>query len=261
MVPIGLIHYRTTDMELKHQLGLLCVILLLPALSIATNNDYCPWNSYKNSRASYYGTRDGYGTPSGACGFGEYGRMDNDGKVAAVSGLWKGGSGCGACYQVKCKVPTLCNVNGVTVVATDYGEGDRTDFILSPRAFESLGVSLNASEELKKYGTLDIAYKRVPCNGKIVIKIHESSSNPGYFAMVLLSHGGLYDVTSVEFWEDSRKQWTPLRRAYGAVFDYANPPRGPLFLRFQDTGCHGAYSQELNKPIPANWQPKMIFTF
>ena len=36
----------------------------------------------------------------GACGYGEYGRTVNDGSVAGVSGLWKNGSGCGACYQV-----------------------------------------------------------------------------------------------------------------------------------------------------------------
>ncbi|XP_057758243.1 expansin-like B1 [Arachis stenosperma] len=250
------------DMELKHQLGLLCVILLLPALSSATNKDYCPWNPYKNSRATYYGTRDGYGTPRGACGFGEYGRTVNDGMVAAVSGLWNDGVGCGACYQVKCKVPKLCNVNGVTVVATDYGQGDRTDFILSPRAFNSLGVSPDASKELKKYGTLDIAYKRVPCTypgRNIVVKVQESSSNPGYFAVVLQNLGGSYDVTNVELWEDSRKQWSPLRRVYGAVFDYANPPKGQLFLRFQVIGCYGTYWQIPKKPIPADWKPKMTY--
>ncbi|RYR78230.1 hypothetical protein Ahy_A01g002964 [Arachis hypogaea] len=202
---------NTTDMELKHQLGLLCVILLLPALSSATNKDYCPWNPYKNSRATYYGTRDGYGTP---------------------------------------------------MVATDYGQGDRTDFILSPRAFNSLGVSPDASKELKKYGTLDIAYKRVPCTypgRNIVVKVQESSSNPGYFAVVLQNLGGSYDVTNVELWEDSRKQWSPLRRVYGAVFDYANPPKGQLFLRFQVIGCYGTYWQIPKKPIPADWKPKMTY--
>ncbi|QHO49434.1 hypothetical protein HN51_001354 [Arachis hypogaea] len=164
--------------------------------------------------------------------------------------------------QVKCKVPKLCNVNGVTVVATDYGQGDRTDFILSPRAFNSLGVSPDASKELKKYGTLDIAYKRVPCTypgRNIVVKVQESSSNPGYFAVVLQNLGGSYDVTNVELWEDSRKQWSPLRRVYGAVFDYANPPKGQLFLRFQVIGCYGTYWQIPKKPIPADWKPKMTY--
>ncbi|WJX09598.1 hypothetical protein P8452_00414 [Trifolium repens] len=42
--------------------------------------------------------------------------------------------GCGACYHVRCKIPQLCDDNGAYVVVTDYGEGDRTDFIMSPRA-------------------------------------------------------------------------------------------------------------------------------
>lgn len=37
---------------------------------------------------------------AGACGFGDFGRTVNDGNVAAVSYLYRNGSGCGACYQV-----------------------------------------------------------------------------------------------------------------------------------------------------------------
>ena len=37
---------------------------------------------------------------AGACGFGEFGRTVNNGNVAAVSYLFRNGSGCGACYQV-----------------------------------------------------------------------------------------------------------------------------------------------------------------
>lgn len=37
----------------------------------------------------------------GACGFGGIGRTLNNGSVAAVSGLFRNGAGCGACYQVR----------------------------------------------------------------------------------------------------------------------------------------------------------------
>ncbi|KAG4378991.1 hypothetical protein GLYMA_17G147400v4 [Glycine max] len=231
----------------RHQLGLVCVILLFPAL--------CNCQEYfTKSRATYYGTPDGFGTPTGACGFGEFGRLMDGygGRVAGVSGLWRNGAGCGTCYQVKCLMPKLCDVNGVTLVATDYGQGDRTDFIMSPSAFSRLGVNKIASEEIKKKGTVDIEFKRVPCKytGNVLFHVQQTSSNPGYLAVVILNVNGKYDVTAVEMWQ-SQQRWVPLRRSYGAVFDFANPPSGEILLRFKV----GSNWKLPKIPIPAYWKP------
>ncbi|KAK4262571.1 hypothetical protein QN277_028117 [Acacia crassicarpa] len=75
------------ELHSKYQVGLVCVMLLLPTL--------CTPQDFTSSRATYYGSPDCYGTPRGACGYSEYGRTVNDGSVAGVSGLWKNGSGCG----------------------------------------------------------------------------------------------------------------------------------------------------------------------
>ncbi|KAK7262173.1 hypothetical protein RJT34_29735 [Clitoria ternatea] len=239
------------ELSFKHQLGLVCVILLFPAL--CNCQEY-----YTKSRASFYGSPDGYGVSRGACGFGEYGRMINNGSVAAVSGLWRNGAACGTCYQVRCKIAEYCDANGANVVVTDYGAGDRTDFIMSPRAFSQLGRNKAASEKLKKYGVLDIEYKRVPCrySGNVLFHVQESSNNPGYFAVILLNVNGKYDVTAVELWRKERRQWEPLRRVSGAVFDFANPPKGELILRFQVTYPQGYTKWFYPKtPIPAYWKP------
>ncbi|TYG77628.1 hypothetical protein E1A91_D03G189500v1 [Gossypium mustelinum] len=113
--------------SLKFHCCLMSVMVFLPTL--------CCAQDYVKSRATYYGSPDCLGTPRGACGYGEFGRTVNDANVAGVSyRLYKNGTGCGTCYQVRCTNPQLCTDNGVNIVVTDYGEGDNTDFILSPRA-------------------------------------------------------------------------------------------------------------------------------
>ena len=45
----------------------------------------------------------------GACGFGQYGRVVNNGYVSAVSrALYKDGAGCGACYKVLETIEQYC---------------------------------------------------------------------------------------------------------------------------------------------------------
>ncbi|XP_047164944.1 expansin-like B1 [Vigna umbellata] len=235
------------ELGFKHQVGVVCAILLLPAL--------CSCYEYAtNSRASYYSSPGGYGNPRGACGYGEYGMTMNNGNVVAVSGgLWRNGAGCGACYKVWCKRAEYCNAKGVYVVATDYGEGDRTEFIMSKRGFSELGKNAAASAKLLKEGVVNISFKRVPCTfpSNIKLHVHESSKNPSYFALVLLNVNGMSDITAVEIWHREQKRWEPLRRAYGAVFDFANPPTGQIRLRFQ---LGYKYWLLPKIPIPANWK-------
>ncbi|KAJ8650489.1 hypothetical protein MRB53_003512 [Persea americana] len=113
------------------------------------------------SRATDYGSPDCLGTPRGACGYREFGKTINGGDVGAVCRLYRNGTRCGACYQVRCTHAQHCTDNWVTIVATDYGEGDHTDFILSPTAFVKLARP-NMASELVAYGVVDIEYRRVP---------------------------------------------------------------------------------------------------
>ncbi|KAI9089313.1 hypothetical protein K1719_029592 [Acacia pycnantha] len=197
------------ELHCKYQVALVCVMMLLPAA-------LCYSQGFTPSRAAYYATSDGYGTLP--CGYGYYGRRVNNRKVAAVAGLWRNGAGCGACYQVRCKNSRLCSEFGTTVVAADYGAGDRTDFIMSPNAFKDMGRNPSASAELKKYGVVDIEYRRVPCTYEgynVRVKIHESSNYPNYLAIVVLYVPGMNDDTAVEIYDNESHEWKPMRRAYG----------------------------------------------
>ncbi|KAK7262172.1 hypothetical protein RJT34_29734 [Clitoria ternatea] len=215
-----------------------------------------------NSRATFYDTPDGYGNPNGGCGYGEYGRRINNGSVAAVSWLWRNGAGCGQCYQVRCKIAEYCDHNGVNVMATDYGEGDNTDFIMNRGAFLRLGANPDASAKLLEYGVVDVEFKRVPCKytstRNIILHVQETSTNPSYFAVLILNANGMCDIIAVQIWRKERNQWESLRRVYGAVFDFANPPKGEIHLRFQAGNCGGENFKlwlESKVAIPANWKP------
>ncbi|XP_073128825.1 LOW QUALITY PROTEIN: expansin-like B1 [Henckelia pumila] len=138
------------------KLCLICSIFVIWSLNYAS---MCHGEeAFVYSRATFYGSPDCLGNPSGACGFGEYGRTVNNGEVSGVSSLYRNGSSCGACYQVRCKIPTFCNEDGTKVVVTDYGEGDHTDFILSLRAYSNLESQFSANPPM---GALNLRFQVV----------------------------------------------------------------------------------------------------
>ncbi|KAM1024414.1 hypothetical protein ACFX13_038419 [Malus domestica] len=201
-----------------------------------------------------------YTVAAGACGFGEYGTKVNDGQVSAVSRLYRNGTGCGACYQVRCKIPQHCSSDGVTTVVTDHGEGDRTDFIFSPRSYAKLANSPASSEVLFASGVVEIEYRRVACrfSGKgLVFKVHEGSKYPFYFALVIQYVSGINEITAVEVLQEDNQQWRPMRRVYGAVWDLQNPPTGAFSLRFQIVSGRATAEvdwMQATKVIPADWE-------
>ncbi|XXG43742.1 hypothetical protein AAC387_Pa01g3711 [Persea americana] len=61
----------------------------------------CSQDPFICSRATDYGSPDCLGTPRGACGYREFGKTINGGDVGAVCRLYRNGTRCGACYQVR----------------------------------------------------------------------------------------------------------------------------------------------------------------
>ncbi|KAL7167074.1 hypothetical protein ACSBR2_037695 [Camellia fascicularis] len=180
----------------KSYCSFLCVMVLLPLVCYSQD-------AYVRSRATYYGSPDCLGTPTGACGFGEYGRTVYDRGMSEVSRLYRNGTGYGACYQVRCKVPQLCTEDGVRVVVIDYGEGDKTDFILSTRAYSRLARP-NAALDLFAYGVVDIEYRRIPCQYpgyNLMVKVHEQNRFLEYLALVMLYQAGQNDITAADVWQ------------------------------------------------------------
>ncbi|CAI9759478.1 unnamed protein product [Fraxinus pennsylvanica] len=191
----------------------------------------------------------------GSCGFGAYGKTVNNGEVTSVSKLYQNGSGCGACYQVKCKIPAHCSEEGVKVVVTNYRAGGRTDFIMSKRGFEKLAHP-DMGAELFAYGVVDVEYRRVHCDyGRdLELSIHESSNYPSYLAMVPLFSEGISDITGIDIGLVNSGEWRPMRRAFGTVFDIVNPPMGSLRARVHYANQNQVKTSQLTFAIPSDWK-------
>ncbi|KAJ8427478.1 hypothetical protein Cgig2_021888 [Carnegiea gigantea] len=212
------------------------------------------------SRAAYYPNSDEQGTDNGACGFGSFGATVNGGDVSAASNLYQSGVGCGACYQVRCTNSNYCSDNGVTVVITDQGSGDNTDFILSEHAFGKMAQTTDAGASLLSFGVVDIEYRRYP--GKnITFKIDESSSYPSYLAFAIYYQQGQKDITAVQLCETQSFTCKLLQRDHGAVWTSSPPPSGPLSIRMlfsDDDEADDTWVVPIND-IPQDWKPGAIY--
>lgn len=240
----------------NHIIFLLVTLIIYPAICCGQES-----NSLY-TRATYYGSPDCYGTPSGACGFGDYGRTIYDGKVSGVSRLYKNGTRCGACYQVRCKVAGHCTEEGTRIVVTDYGEGDHTDFILSVRAYTDMATS-GMAKHLLDYGVVDVEYRRIPCRYygyNLMIKVHENSRFCNYLAILPIYQSGAFDVEALEVCQEDCKEWKGMRKAYGAVWDMADPPKGSLTFRVQ-ISLNGEASKwvQLNDVLPDEWKAGIAY--
>lgn len=93
-------------------------------------------------------------------------------------------------------------------MVTDYGEGDHTDFILSPRAYLRLARA-DAAAQLFAYGVVDVEFRRISCKfagyNNLMFKVHEHSRFPQYLALVFLYQTGQNEILAVELWQVSRK--------------------------------------------------------
>jgi len=236
---------------------ILCILLLQNVLMyLGSSADF-----YIPSRATYYGSPDCRGTEGGACGYGSFGRNLNGGDVAAVAQLYRNGTGCGACYQVRCTNQDLCTDEGVKIVVTDYGQGDRTDFIMSLHGYSKLARMDKASQVISM-GVVEIEYKRISCKYKgynIMFKIDNSSNFPNYLALMFWYQAGQKDVLAIQLCQEDSYEWKAMRRSHGAVWDVVTPPVGSLSLRFLVSDGKKQEWMSATNVIPANWTAGAVY--
>ncbi|CAN6218888.1 unnamed protein product [Urochloa humidicola] len=204
------------------------LLYLFALISKATADE-----NFTVSKAVYYPNKNG--TESGACEYGAFGATLNNGDVSASASLYRNGVGCGACYQVRCTNPYYCSTSGVTIVITDSGASDGTDFILSQHAFAGMGQNKDAGATLLNLGYVGIEYRRVPCiyPGKnIIFNITENSNFPYYLEFEIWYQQGNQDIIAVQLCKTVNLTCQLLGRTHGAVWAAVSPPAsGPLSIR------------------------------
>lgn len=62
-------------------------------------------------------------------------------------------------WQIRCKNTTLCSREGTRVILTDLNQNNRTDFVLSSRAFMAMAQK-GQGQHILKLGIVDVEYKR-----------------------------------------------------------------------------------------------------
>ncbi|GJN07554.1 hypothetical protein PR202_ga25454 [Eleusine coracana subsp. coracana] len=215
--------------------------------------------------ATYYGAPNGDGSDGGACGCQTaVGKQPFDSTIAAGSTpLYRGGEGCGACYEVKCTTTAACSGQPVTIVITDQSPGGL--FHSEVAHFEMSGTAMGAmakpgmADKLRAGGVLTMQHRRVPCKYpgvNVAFKV-DQGANPFYFDVLVEFEDDGGDLTAVELMEAGCSTWTPITTidTYCSAMWRSNNGRklnAPFVLRLtSDSGrllvVHNA--------IPAGWKP------
>ncbi|KAM1031391.1 hypothetical protein FF1_035137 [Malus domestica] len=225
-------------------------------ISSATACDRC----VKQSKAAFFSKSSALS--SGACGYGSLALGFSGGHLAAgVPSLFKGGAGCGACFQIRCKNTTLCTKQGTIVTLTDLNQGSQTDFVLSSRAFAAMAQK-GLGQDILRRGIVDVEYKRVPCeykNQNLSLRVEESSQKPHYLAIKLLYQGGQTEIVGIDVAQVGSSNWSFLSRNHGAIWDTSRVPAGALQFRFVVTAGYDGKTVWAPNVLPVNWKPGMIY--
>nr|XP_043606959.1 expansin-like A1 [Erigeron canadensis] len=200
----------------------------------------------------------------GACGYGSSAPSFYNGHLAAaIPSIFKLGSGCGACFQVRCMDGKLCSKAGTQVIVTDLNDKNtKAELVLSSRALMAM-ANKGMEQNILKLGAANVEYKRVPCNYKgknLAVRVEESSNKPSsYLAIKFLYQGGQTEIVAVNVARVGSTNWGFLSRKSGAIWDTSRVPAGALQFRLVVTSGYDRKSIWAKSVLPANWNAGVVY--
>jgi hypothetical protein len=64
---------------------------------------------------------------------------------------------------------------------------------------------------------------------------------------------------SFNYMQEDCKEWRGMRRAYGAVWDIPNPPKGAISLKLQVCGSAGVTWVQADNVLPSDWKAGVAY--